>query len=79
MVDLWDVQPSEKFYVEPATTDPFCISVEEWTFGNYMRGRWIYRTRKLRRLRHPVYCRGSQTIGWTVPPNVEAEVLKQIA
>ena len=77
VVDLWDVQPSEKFYVEPATTDPFCITEEEFGFGNYMAGRFIFRTRNLRRLKTPVPCRGFQSIGWTVPPEVEAKVRAQ--
>lgn len=77
VVDLWDVQPSEKFYCEPPTTDPFCITKEEFTFGNYHAGRFIYRTRNLRRLVKPVPCRGFQSIGWTVPPEVEAQIRAQ--
>ena len=78
VVELWDVQPSEKFYVEPPTSDPFCISEEEFNFGNYAPGRFIYRTRNLRRLATPVPARGFQSIGWTVPPDIDARVDAEI-
>ena len=78
VVDLWDVQPAVKFYCEPATTDPFCITAEEFKFGNYSPGRFVYRTRNLRRLATPVRCRGAQCIGWGVPPNIEAKVRAQL-
>lgn len=33
---------------------------------------------KPRPLRHPVACRGQLQVGWDLPPDVEAEVLRQL-
>ena len=70
VVNLYDVQPAERVY--PTS------SAEELAFGNYLCGRWIYLTHTVRRLAKPVPCRGFQSIGWTVPPNVEALVRAQV-
>ena len=70
VVDLYDVQPAERVY--PTS------SAEELAFGNYLCGRWIYLTHTVRRLAKPVPCRGYQSIGWTVPPDVEAKVREQL-
>ena len=80
VVDLWDVQPSKLFKTKGSMIWPgeFEVSEEELQFGNYDSGRWIYRTRNLRRLTIPVPCRGFQSIGWTVPPEVEAKVRAQL-
>ena len=80
VVDLWDVQPSTLFGWpgKDAPGNVFKITEEEYAFGNYTPGRWIYRTRNLRRLKVPVPCRGAQSIGWTVPPEVEKLVLEQL-
>lgn len=78
VVELWDVQPSEMFVVVEERKPYITISEDEFKFGNYLRGRWIYRTRNLRRLKTPVACRGAQSIGWTVPPDVEAKVRAQL-
>jgi hypothetical protein len=81
VVDLWDVQPAEKFGTIKTSDREFIqLSEEEFMFGNYNGGcgRWIYRTRTLRRLTHPIPTRGYQSIGWTVPPDVEAQVREQL-
>ena len=79
VVELWDVQPSEKFIVEaPPRADRIVISKEEFAFGNYTDGRWIYRTRNLRRLAEPIPCRGLQCVGWTVPADIAEKVNAQI-
>jgi hypothetical protein len=70
VVNLYDVQPAERVY--PTS------SAEELAFGNYLCGRWIYLTHTVRRLAKPVPCRGYQSIGWTVPPDVEAKVREQL-
>ena len=70
VVNLYDVQPAERVY--PTS------SAEELAFGNYLCGRWIYLTHSVRRLAKPVPCRGYQSIGWTVPPDVEAKVREQL-
>ena len=70
VVNLYDVQPAERVY--PTS------SAEELAFGNYLCGRWIYLTHTVRRLAKPVPCRGYQSIGWTVPPDVEAKVRDQL-
>lgn len=54
------------------------LTDEEFYFGNYEPGRFVYLTRNLRPLREPVPCKGMQAIGWTLPPEVEAAVRKQI-
>jgi hypothetical protein len=81
VVDLWDVQPAEKFDTF-RTNDKELIPItkEEFMFGNYNGGcgRWIFRTRNLRRLTTPIPTRGYQSIGWTVPPDVEAQVREQL-
>jgi len=81
VVDLWDVQPAEKFgTIKTSERDFIQLSEEEFLFGNYNGGcgRWIFRTRNLRRLTKPVPTRGYQSIGWTVPPDVEAKVREQL-
>ena len=81
VVDLWDVQPAEKFGTIKTSDREFIqLSEEEFMFGNYNGGcgRWIYRTHTVRRLAKPVPCRGYQAIGWTVPPDVEAKVRAQL-
>ena len=70
VVNLYDVQPAERVY--PTS------SAEELAFGNYLCGRWIYLTHTVHRLAKPVPCRGYQSIGWTVPPDVEAKVREQL-
>ncbi len=79
VVDLYDVRPFDDFGFED-TNDPTLIHVtdEEAMFGNYSPGRFIYRTRNLRRLAKPVPCRGFQSIGWTVPADVAALVRAQL-
>ena len=79
VVELWDVQPSHKFLINPKNNSGFFnLTEDEYAFGNYSIGCWIYRTRNLRRLKNPVPCRGAQSIGWTVPPDVEAKVRAQL-
>lgn len=56
----------------PGTLPPF-----ETKFGNYGSGRYMWMTDQLRRLREPVACRGMQKL-WTVPPEVERQVLAQL-
>ena len=75
VVDLWDVQPSKRLN-QTLLADQ--SSAEELQFGNYLPCRFIYRTHTLRRLAKPVPCRGFQSIGWTVPANVEALVREQL-
>ncbi len=84
VVEIWDVQPSEQFLVEDSETarlnpgNRIVISSEEFRFGNYSPGRFIYCTRNLRRLRDPVPAKGMQCVGWTLPPDVEAKVRAQL-
>ena len=59
--------------------DPARYHHQQPTAGTiYGFNRWIYRTRNVRRLAVPVPCRGAQSIGWTVPPDVEAKVRSQL-
>ncbi len=79
VVEIVDVQPSERFYRVPnCPSDPFHLSAEEAMFGNYAPGRFIYRTMNLRRLRVPVPCKGQQCVGFVLPPDVEAKVRAQL-
>lgn len=78
VVDLWDVQPSESFGIKGHAGGLIELTDEEYAFGNYTRGRWIYRTRNLRRLKIPIMCKGFQCVGWTLPETIEAEVRKQL-
>jgi len=80
VVELWDVQPSKLFKTKGSMIWPgeFEVSEEEFQFGNYDSGRWIYRTRNLGRLKTPVPCKGFQCVGWKVPPDVEVKVREQI-
>lgn len=78
VVEIYDVQPSESFVVEEVREGKVTISVQEFAFGNYSPGRWIYRTRNLRRLARPVPTRGFQSIGWTVPADIEARVNAEV-
>ena len=88
VVDLWDVQPSEKFFrgslfnrgqhAELVQAGRIPLFDEELMFGNYAPGRFIYRTRNLRRLATPVPCRGFQCVGWTAPPDIAAKVQAQL-
>ncbi len=54
------------------------ISTLERSLGDYSPGRYALLTRRLRVLRSPVPCRGFQVVPWTVPPEVEAEVRRQM-
>lgn len=78
MVDLFEVRRTEDFGFEG--TDPLLIQIseEEQGFGNYGAGRFVYRTRNLRRLRSTVPCRGFQCVGWTVPDEIEQRVREQL-
>jgi len=80
VVEIWDVQPSEAFTFQGM--DKMFLQIpltsEEKVFGNYAPGRFIYRTRNLRRLKTPVPCRGFQCVGWTVPADVEAKIKLQL-
>ena len=81
VVELWDVQPSESFVLKGARSIDVAgisLSEQEHAFGNYSPGRFIYRTRNLRRLKTPVLCSGAQSISWTVPPDVETKVKAQL-
>lgn len=88
VVEIYDVVPSEKFFRESQyikasvrameIDGKISLSDEEWAFGNYEPGRFIFRTRNLRVLKTPVHARGCQALGWTVPPEVEAEVRRQL-
>ncbi len=83
VVDLFDVRPASDFCREVLPgqliiEDWQILSSEEAAFGNYSDGRFIYRTRNLRRLARPVPCRGAQAIGWTVPAYAEEQVRKQL-
>lgn len=78
IVELWDVLPSEDFSNETFDDGKIGLSYEEYLFGNYAPGRYIYRTRNLRCLKNPVPCRGFQCIGWTVPPEIEAKVIAEL-
>jgi hypothetical protein len=80
VTELYDVLPADRFagghqLIEEALIP---LNAEERRFGDYRLGRWVYRTRGVRRLQTPVPCRGFQCIGWTVPPNVEALVREQL-
>lgn len=86
LVDIVDCLPSELFSKNGDKLGSlnfvghrkYILSEEEWAFGDYSPGRFIYVTRNLRRLHHPVACKGAQPVGWTVPPDIEAQVRAQI-
>lgn len=88
IVDVWDVQPADNFFrqhlfnqeqhKELVAGGMIPLTEEEYVFGGYAPGRWIYRTRNLRRLKNPVPTRGYQSIGWTVPPDIEASVRAEL-
>lgn len=81
VVELYDVLPAGRFAGghQLIEEDLIPLTTEERQFGDYRLGRWVYRTRGVRRLQTPVPCRGYQCIGWTVPPDVEAQVWEQLA
>jgi hypothetical protein len=54
------------------------LSKTEHALGDYSSDRFVLLTRNLRVLHQPVLCRGYQSIPWTVPPEVEATVRKQL-
>lgn len=83
VVEIYDVirtescwHPLKKGFQPLLATMP--LTEEESSFGNYEPGRFVYLTRNLRPLREPVPCKGMQAIGWTLPPEVEAAVRKQL-
>ena len=76
VVELYDCMASENFSIYG--NRGFKITEEEFIFGNYSPGRFVYLTRNLRRLKQPVHCRGAQPIGWTVPPEIEQQVRQQL-
>ena len=81
VVDLWDDQPSERFFLAKFAAGcdtAIVMSDEERSFGCYSDGRRVYRTRNLRRLKTPIPCKGFQCVGWTVPPEVEKLVREQL-
>ena len=82
VVDLYDVQPTDRLHDDPKARLnmglPAADADAELQFGEYERGRFFYRTHILRRLIYPVPCRGYQSIGWTVPADVEAKVREQL-
>lgn len=83
VVDLYDCVPTE--YIERPSDFPLLLhrglvelSPTERALGDYSRGRFALLTRNLRVLKRPVPCRGQQAVPWTVPPEVEAEVRRQL-
>lgn len=87
VVEIYDVLPSEDFIsgTQAATTKSMfklgtsiTISDEEFELGDYSEGRFIYRTRNLRRLKYPVPASGLQCVGWKVPFEVSRIVQAQL-
>lgn len=88
VVRLMDVIPSAAFFrgslynrhqhEELMQNGRIPLCDEEYAFGNYMPGRFIYRCCDVRRLLKPIPCRGYQQIGWIVPPEIEAQIRKQL-
>lgn len=78
VVEIFDVLPSRCFTIKPGVSGTVFVSSEEYDFGNYAEGRFIYLTRNLRRLPQPVPARGLQCVGWTVPDDVMHKVRLQV-
>jgi activating signal cointegrator 1 len=66
-----DVAPTLAEY--PAA---FALS-EEYEFGNYHLGRYIWRVKDVRRLENPVRCKGALSL-WEVPQDVREEIEAQL-
>jgi hypothetical protein len=49
----------------------------EWKFGDFSDGRFMWLTDEIRRLQAPVPCRGAQKL-WEVPADIERQVLGQM-
>lgn len=58
--------------------DAFSREQIEWWFQG-LRDGYAWKLSNVRRLPHPVPCRGQQMLGWAVPPDVEAAVREQLA
>ena len=86
IVEIFDVVKSEHFCINENGSElgilnskmQIGLTEEEWNFGNYTLGRWIYRTRNLRRLKTPILAKGLQCVGWTLPADIEAKVRAQL-
>lgn len=88
VVNLVDVMPTDWFFVdgkpvvasyEVMTGAKVVPAQHECAFGNYDTGRYGWATNTLRRLAHPVPCRGTQATPFDLPPDVEALVRQQLA
>ena len=62
-----------------APTEALRPDEPERSFGDFSPGRYGILTQNLRALKRPVPCRGFQAVPWTVPPEVEAEVRRQLS
>lgn len=67
LVKIYDVHASDDMYVP----------TQESYFGNFTPGRFGWLTKEPVSLLVPIPCRGYQRI-WTVPPEIEARVRKQL-
>jgi hypothetical protein len=75
VVQIASVSDTEWF--TGGTPVQFQLSAEERAFGDYSEGRFVYTTRNLRALKHPVSVRGYQGI-FNLPPDVEKLVRSQL-
>lgn len=82
VVDLYDCVPTNALLAPGRILlerrPDFDLSDADRALGDYSPGRFALLTRNLRVLRKPVPCRGQQAVPWTVPPEIEAEVRRQL-
>jgi hypothetical protein len=75
IVEVYDCQKTEKFYVTAPSVCEIQISAQEWELGNYVGGRYAWMTRNLRAFKRPFPVRGFQGL-FNVPDDViERETL----
>jgi hypothetical protein len=78
VVELFDCLPTERFTTQTSGADSFImLSETEADLGNYMPGRFAWRTRNCRELKRPVPLRGYQGI-WNLDESAEAAVLAML-
>jgi hypothetical protein len=78
VVEIVDCVPTPgELFNSPGSVVALGVNKQEFAFGNYAPGRFIFRLANVRRLRDPVPCVGARMF-WTLPADVEAAVRAQL-
>ena len=78
IVELFDCLPSSRFTMHPTVGNvSIVLNHAESDLGDYSPGRWVWRTRNLRRLKTPVPVVGHQGF-WFLPPEAAAAIQAQL-